>query len=247
MNLIKRIAAKRNWIQRKKQQARIFKEEFDLFKKGASQRFEVEWKNVKPYLEDRTATTGFDAHYVYHPAWAARIVKKLQPAVHVDISSTLHFCTQLSAFVTVEFYDYRPALLNLDNLRSEKADLTSLFFKSGSIESLSCMHTVKHIGLGRYGDPIDPDGDLKAIGELKRVVKPGGSILFVVPVGKPVVIFNAHRIYDAAAVVKLFDGFSLKDFSLVKDNNEFIQNTGIEEASIQNYGCGCFWFVKDNG
>jgi hypothetical protein len=36
------------------------------------------------------------------------------------------------------------------------------------------MHVVEHIGLGRYGDPIDPDGDLKAISELKRVVQKRG-------------------------------------------------------------------------
>ena len=66
------------------------------------------------------------------------------------------------------------------------------------------------------------------------------------PVGKPKVIFNAHRIYDAADVEKLFDGFTLKDFSLVKDNNEFISDCNIAEAASQQYGCGCFWFVKNN-
>lgn len=245
MKLFDRIVAKRNWMRRKQKQMKAFKEEFNLFKKNSSGRFEIDWKNAKPYLDDSTATTGFDAHYVYHPAWAARIVKKINPSVHIDISSTLHFCAQLSAFIPVEFYDYRPALLNLDNLKSERAELTNLFFKSNSVESLSCMHTVEHIGLGRYGDVIDPEGDLKAITELKRVVKPGGSFLFVVPVGKPVVVFNAHRIYDAKVVTQLFSGFSLKDFSLIKDNNEFVNNADITEAALQEYGCGCFWFVKD--
>ena len=81
------------------------------------------------------------------------------------------------------------------------ADLTQLHFESESIESLSCLHTVEHIGLGRYGDPIDYDGDLKAIRELKRVVVKGGSILFVVPVGKPKIIFNAHRIYSYEQII----------------------------------------------
>lgn len=245
MKLFDRIVAKRNWMQRKQQQMKAFEMAFKLFTEHRSDRFEVKWENAKPYLDDSTSTTGFDAHYIYHPAWAARIVKKINPAVHIDISSTLHFCTQLSAFIPVEFYDYRPALLSLDNLKSERADLTKLFFSSNSVESLSCMHTVEHVGLGRYGDPIDPDGDLKAIAELKRVVKPGGSFLFVVPVGKPVVIFNAHRIYDARAVVELFDGFSLEEFALVKDNSEFIRNASVDEAASQQYGCGCFWFIKD--
>lgn len=245
MKLFNRIVAKKRWLQKKQQSLKIFKEEFGTFKQNTTRPFDIQWENVRPYLDDKTATTGFDAHYIYHPAWAARIVKQIDPDVHIDISSTLHFCTQLSAFIPVEFYDYRPAVLNLDNLRSERADLTNLFFESNSLDSLSCMHTVEHIGLGRYGDPIDADGDLKAIAELKRVVKPGGTLLFVVPVGKPVVIFNAHRIYDAKAVVGLFSGFKLKDFSLVKDNADFINNADLSEAALQAYGCGCFWFVKD--
>jgi len=32
----------------------------------------------------------------------------------------------------------------------------------------------------RYGDELDPDGDLRAIAELQRVLKQDGSLLFVV-------------------------------------------------------------------
>ena len=244
MHLIKRVARKIEWLQNKKKHKETFRKEFDEFAYQNKRNFQLSFEQAVPYLNDKTANTGFDAHYIYHPAWAARIVKKLNPAFHVDISSTLHFCTQLSAFIPVRFYDYRPALLNLENLESFKADLTNLFFESNSIECISCMHTIEHIGLGRYGDPIDADGDIKAIQELKRVVKPGGTILFVVPVGKPKIIFNAHRIYYAPDILKLFDGFSLKDFSLVTDNNEFIQDACIEQASDQKYACGCFWFLK---
>lgn len=202
------------------------------------------WSDIYPCLEDNTETTGFDAHYIYHPAWAARILKELNPTKHIDISSTLHFCSIISAFIPVEFYDYRPANLNLSNLLSQKADLTNLFFESNSIECLSCMHTIEHIGLGRYGDPIDPEGDLKAINEIKRVVKKGGSILFVVPVGKPKIMFNAHRIYDPTMILNYFSDFELRNFSLVTDLNNFIDGAKINEGSTQNYGCGCFWFIK---
>ncbi|MCX2431349.1 DUF268 domain-containing protein [Pedobacter sp. GR22-10] len=156
----------------------------------------------------------------------------------------MHFCSIISAFIPVEFYDYRPADLNLSNLLSQKADLTQLFFESNSIECLSCMHTIEHIGLGRYGDPIDPDGDLKAINEIKRVVKKGGSILFVIPVGKSKIMFNAHRIYDPKMILDYFSGFELRKFSLVTDQNDFIDQAEITEGAAQTYGCGCFWFIK---
>ena len=199
----------------------------------------------KACLNDSTENTEFDAHYIYHPAWAARIVKMIDPEKHIDISSTLNFCAILSAFIKTEFYDYRPAILNLDNLTSGHADLTDLKFQSNSIESLSCMHTIEHIGLGRYGDPLDPEGDVKAINELKRVVKLGGSILFVTPVGRPRIMFNAHRIYDPNMITKFFDGFKLREFSLVKDDHSFEPNASMETALMQEYGCGCFWFIKE--
>jgi len=223
-----------------------FESEFKAFKgMDVLKRFDMDFKEVYRCLDDNTSETGFDAHYVYHVAWAIRVVKVINPVKHIDISSSLYFCSTLSAFIPTEFYDYRPANLTLDKLQTGKADLTKLHFESNSVDSLSCMHTIEHIGLGRYGDPIDPEGDVKAIAELKRVIKPNGNILFVVPVGMPKIAFNAHRIYATKMVLDLFKGFTLKQFSLVTDANTFHYDAILEEADKQNYGCGCFWFTKD--
>jgi hypothetical protein len=107
------------------------------------------------------------------------------------------------------------------------------------------MHTIEHIGLTRYGDKLDNEGDLKAISELKRVVSENGNLLIVVPIGKPKIIFHAHRIYSYSQIISYFDGFSLKNFSLITDSNDFINPSTELEANKQNYGCGCFWFVKN--
>ncbi len=229
----------------------LYLKDFYVFKKKSDKRFRLSFLDRFPQLHDKTLFTPFDTHYVYHPAWAARIVKKINPQFHVDISSTLHFCTILSAFIPVKFYDYRPAELHLSNLTNEKADLTKLFFNNNSIQSISCMHTIEHIGLGRYGDQIDPEGDLKAINELKRVTAIGGTLLFVIPItGIPTIMFNAHRIYSYEQIIKYFEGFELKKFSLVPNTYKginFIENATKEDANKQTYGCGCFWFVKKYG
>ena len=224
---------------------RIFKEEFKQFNQlDKNKRLLNLWEKRYPCLDDRTETTIFDAHYIYHPAWAIRRILQLAPLKHIDISSTLQFCSMLSAFMPVEFYDYRPANLNLTNLSSGKADLTDLFFETDSIVSLSCMHTVEHIGLGRYGDPIDPEGDVKAINELKRVTAKGGSLFFVVPVGKPKIQFNAHRVYAFEQIKEYFEAFDLADFSLVKDDGSFENQADPELVASQYYSCGCFHFIK---
>jgi hypothetical protein len=108
------------------------------------------------------------------------------------------------------------------------------------------MHTVEHIGLGRYGDPIDAEGDIKAMKELQRVTKKGGSLLFVVPVGKPKVMFNAHRIYSYESIAKTFDMMKVEEFTLIPDNHKkgLVINASPKLVAKQDYAAGCFWFIK---
>lgn len=207
----------------------------------------LSWHERMPCLDDKNRNTPFDKHYIYHPAWAARVLAKNKPSRHVDISSSLSFSTIVSAFIQVDFYDYRPALIGLDNLRSNYGDLMRLPFSDGELQSVSCMHVIEHVGLGRYGDPQDIDGDVKALSELKRIIKPGGDLLLVVPVGMPKIVFNAHRIYTYKQIIDYFSGYELKDFSLITDSGStegIIKNASPELVGQQQYGCGCFWFRK---
>lgn len=239
MNILKR-------FKKKRAERQLFDAFMRLSERHGGRGFALRREDVK-IKNEASATTEFDAHYIYHTAWAARILAKTKPDVHVDISSSLYFCSIVSAFIPVKFYDYRPAKIHLSNLTSEKADLLSLLFENNSIKSLSCMHVVEHIGLGRYGDRIDPNGDLKAIGELKRVLAPGGNLLFVVPVGKPKIVFNAHRIYSYGQIIDYFNDLKLKEFTLIPDeaeNSGLIYNAAKELADAQEYACGCFWFIK---
>lgn len=229
---------------------RRFKRQFREFAEltvATENRFSLEWKDRFPCLGDDTDSTPIDRHYVYHTAWAARVLAKARPRDHVDISSYIFFSAMMSAFFPVRFFDYRPVDLGLENLATEFADLLQLPFASGSLESLSCMHVVEHVGLGRYGDPLDPDGDRKAMAELARVLAPGGCLLLVVPIGRPKIEFNAHRIYEYEQVVRYLDGLAVEEFALVPDGPDqggLIRGASPELANRQNYGCGCFLFRK---
>lgn len=211
------------------------------------QRFPLRWEDIRPIYEDSSASA-FDTHYFYHTAWAARVVAKINPKKHIDISGILYFSGVLSAFIPVEFYDFRPApFKGLAGLISGRGDLSNLHFPTNSIESISCLHVNEHVGLGRYGDPIDPDGDIKAMKELMRVTAIGGNLIFVVPMGKPRIVFNAHRIYGYSQIIEIFKDFELMEFMLVPDNameRGPLYNASKEESDKQAYGCGCFWFKK---
>jgi SAM-dependent methyltransferase len=229
-----------------------FQNQYDELQRQAeagNKRFRLVEEDFLPFLYDSTAALGFDRHYVYHTAWAARKIAAARPYVHVDISSLLYFSTLVSAFVPVEFYDYRPATVELSGLTSRRADLCNLPFDSHSITSLSCMHTVEHVGLGRYGDKLDYDGDLKAMRSLSRVLAPGGQLLFVVPVaGEPRIMFNAHRIYEPSMVIEVFsrEGLQLQEFALIADDSDsgLIVAPDHDMMARQRYGCGCFQFTR---
>lgn len=205
--------------------------------------------NLTPFLLDATENLQIEPHYTYHTAWAARRIREISPNKHVDISSHRMFATLVSAFVPFEYYEFRPAELYLSGLTSKRGDLLELPMESGSIQSMSCMHVVEHLGLGRYGDPIDPLADKKATKELSRVLAKQGNLLFVVPVGSEYIVqFNGQRIYTYDMVIEMFSDLELVEFSLIPDDWKFhkgiIENANPTLAYEQRYGCGCFWFRK---
>ena len=65
-----------------------------------------------------------------------------------------------------------------------------------------------HDGLGRYGDPIAPDGDLRAMSTARALLRPGRGVLFLtVPVGPDVVVWNLHRRYGPLRLPLLLAGW----------------------------------------
>src|SRR5687768_13736498 len=155
-NLGRPLKSVRNSLRQRSRETN-FERDFAEFRQRAEQagsRLCVAWEDRHPCLNDATATTGFDRHYIYHTAWAARVLAQTRPAEHVDIGSSLYFAGIVSGFVPVRFCDFRPAALELSDLASDHADLTQLAWPGQSVASLSCMHVVEHVGLGRYGDPL---------------------------------------------------------------------------------------------
>ena len=200
-----------------------------------------------PILNEDTAVTSFDSHYIYHVAWAMRKVLISGKKLHVDFSSSLNFCTNVSAICETVFYDYRPAILELDGLSCKQCDLTSPNLDIGKYDSISCMHVIEHIGLGRYGDKLDCNGDLKAINNLKNIVLPGGDFYFVVPCGRPSVQFNAHRVYNPRDILHYMgEDFQMQELYFISgiEGQAPIINPSLEYILNCDYGCGCFHFKK---
>lgn len=187
---------------------------------------------------------GYCPIYLMHTGWAARVLASSRPRFHVDIGGLSYFAAIASAIVPFRYYDFRYIQIPLPGVTVGQADLTKLAFKDDEIKSLSCMHVMEHVGLGRYGDPLDVQGDLKAASELGRVVATGGQLLMVLPVGQPKVVFNAHRIYSYEQVLEMFPAFRVKEFTLVSPPH-YIPNADPDRVRHLAEGAGCFWLIKE--
>lgn len=200
--------------------------------------------NAWPQLHDHTRTTGVENHYFHLNGWAMRRIVSQHQAQHVDIGSQTMFVNLLSAVLPVTFVDYRPLEVKMDGLTNLGGDILNLPFADNSINSLSCLHVAEHIGLGRYGDPLNPNGTRQACAELQRVLAPGGNLYFALPVGRPRVCFNAHRVHLPKTIVDYFAGLELVEFSGAHDNGRWVERIGLDEFRESEYACGMFWFKK---
>jgi SAM-dependent methyltransferase len=209
-------------------------------------RLPFRFEDCVPCTEEAEVEVTYNHRYLLHTGWAARILANTKPILHTDVGSCSYFVTIASAFVPLISYDLRPMNIPLPGMTTRVGNLTSLPFRDGDVHSLSCMHALEHVGLGRYYDRIDPNGDLRSARELARVLAKGGNLLIVLPVGQPKIAFNAHRIYSYQNVVDMFYGLTLKEFSFIPTNPpfRFIKNANPAITENEIEGAGCFWFVK---
>ncbi|GIV76366.1 MAG: hypothetical protein KatS3mg050_0760 [Litorilinea sp.] len=185
-----------------------FLRDFRRFRAMPSQAFQLD--RVFPCLSDRTTFTPVDPLYFYQDCWFARKIFELKPAHHYDVGSSVRSIGLVSQFVPITMFDIRPIPLKLDQLEFRQGSILDLPLADNSVASISSLCVIEHIGLGRYGDPLDPQGSEKAIAELKRVVKPGGVIMVSVPVDRVNrVYFNAHRAFTRDYFLQLFQGCTL--------------------------------------
>lgn len=164
--------------------------------------------------------------------------------MHVDVGSSTMMVNVLSGFVETIFLDYRPLQARLSNLHAAAGNIVRLPFADSTVQSLSCLHVIEHVGLGRYGDALDAQGSQKAAAELVRVLAPGGRLYLSTPVGRERVCFNAHRVFDPSALTRMFPGMSLVEFSFVDDGGQLHEHELPASARLNEYACGLFIFCK---
>lgn len=202
-----------------------------------------------PQLKERFASAGtMKGHYFHQDLLVAKRIFAKQPLRHVDIGSRIDgFVAHVAVFREIEILDIRHIESKVKNILFRQADLMQLPTGMQSYcDSISSLHAIEHFGLGRYGDPIDYNGHLKALKNISKIVRSGGTFYFSAPIGPQRIDFNAHRVFSIKYLLSNFEqDYTLLSFSYVNDKGDLYENVNLTQDDIENnlncyWGCGIF-------
>ena len=181
----------------------------------------------------------------------AQQVLAANPRVHLDVGSRVDgFVAHIAATRSIEVIDIRPMRSPHSNITMHQADLLGLPDRwHDYCDSVSCLHALEHMGLGRYGDPVSPRGHEAALRKLASVLCPGGVLYLSLPVGRPRVHFNAHRVVDPKALVGLAESIGLRVLRISSITNgpdgAVHGESDVKTLSAMDYALGMFVFRKE--
>jgi ubiquinone/menaquinone biosynthesis C-methylase UbiE len=111
----------------------------------------------------------------------------------------------------IEVYatDYDNMNTEVQNLKFVQSDVRKLPFEDNYFDKILAVSVIEHIGLEDSqvleGTPeVSSEGDIDAIKELKRILKPGGEIIMTLPYSKESFIYHkTARIYSKNEIEKI--------------------------------------------
>lgn len=200
------------------------------------------WGTELPMLNEWNEASGSLGHYFYQDQLVARWIHAARPERHVDVGSRLDgFLGALSVFRSVDAIDIRPNSAQVHNVMFHQLDLMDdvPVGWQAATDSLSCLHTIEHFGLGRFGDTIDCQGYLKGLAHMMCMVKPGGMFYLSTPIGPQRIEYNAHRIFAAQTLIDWFAvGWSIEKFAVIDDKNCVHESVDWRSGDAANhFGC----------
>lgn len=224
------------------------------FKRQLRKQSDFRISRLHPILFDKYDQAGImKGHYFHQDLLIAKKIYRNNPETHVDIGSrTDGFVAHVAVYREIEVFDIRAIESKVENVLFKQADLSAEKFElQNYTDSISCLHAIEHFGLGRYGDPIDVKGHLKALDNIWKCLKPSGTFYFSTPIGPQRIEFNAHRVFSVSYLLDIFlPKYELVSFSYIDDSGDLILDQSLNDKNELdnnfgcNYGCGIFELKK---
>lgn len=229
----------------------FFEEDMETYQNlNKRKNFDIQQEYLWPIVSDKYADAGMIENYFWQDLWAAKLIGQSGVKKHFDIGSRIDgFISHLLAMeIDATMIDVRDFPKQVEGLHTIIDDATTLRqVEDESIGSLSALCSLEHFGLGRYGDPVDPEACFKCFANIQKKMKKGGHLYISLPVGKERVEFNAHRIFCPATVIDSFKNLELVEFSCATETKiEYNVNIHKYDNDMHNgnYRFGLFHFRK---
>jgi len=205
--------------------------------------------HIFPVLgEHKEKSSKIIKHYFNQDLLVASYIFKNSPKKHLDIGSRIDgFVSNVASFRKIEVIDIRKNNFQFNNIIFKKKDISKKIDKSllNYCDSLSCLHTIEHLGLGRYGDKIDPEGHIKGFKNLVKILKKNGLFYVSFPISNVnKIYFNAERSFHPKEILKWSKKLELLRFDLIDDNDKIFLNADLNKIKKINYSCGIYIFKK---
>lgn len=99
------------------------------------------------------------------------------------------------------------------NFHFIQGDVREVPLKFDSFDVVTCVSTIEHIGLaGYYGNRKETGmGDFQTMQKIRRILKPGGTLMLTVPYQYVYFQKPGARIYDMKRLTQLLSGFKIVD------------------------------------
>lgn len=125
--------------------------------------------------------------------------------------------------------DYNVPFFNSENIQLKCYDYFNHFEKNiETYDAIITFSSIEHSGLGRYGDPLDPNGDIKVMNNIYNNLTDNGLVIWGAPVGKDAVVWNAHRIYGPIRLPLIFNNFKEEKWYGQTKENLFIYTAPLQ-------------------
>lgn len=89
-------------------------------------------------------------------------------------------------------------------------ELPAIVEAKGGFDVALSISSFDHDGLGRYGDPLEPNNDLRAMRTARCFLKDTGVLVATVPIGPDVVVWNLHRRYGERRLPWMLDDWMVE-------------------------------------
>jgi len=203
-----------------------FKEYVTQLRNGSDKRLETSdiLRFGDHFVESKEYFTHYDAFakYAFEEVWKFNKTSDKTPRIF-DVGSTKAFLSILSVFCEVEALNLNDPLDYHTSVKYTKGDISEynprLNPKAGSYDFITSFASFHLLGLGRYGDKINPAAQSKFVELCDTLLAPGGKVIFSFSFGKDQLLFNNGWVFSLETIKNFFSNFKIID--VLVDRNSY--------------------------